>query len=46
MDMKNREADLTNPNFYSSIDDHVYDEIKNKDGYKDTGECQRKMGHD
>lgn len=33
--VKNREADLTNPNIYHSIDeklDHVYDEIKQKDG--------------
>lgn len=32
--MKNRDADLTNPNIYHSIDDkvdHVYDEIKQKD---------------
>lgn len=37
--MKNREADLTNPNIYHSIDekvDHVYDEIKQKDA-KDFG---------
>lgn len=33
--MKNRDADLTNPNIYHSIDEkmveHVYDEIKQKD---------------
>lgn len=32
--MKNRDADLTNPNIYHCIDekvDHVYDEIKHKD---------------
>lgn len=45
MSMKNRDADLTNPNvnIYHSIDDdnkvdHVYDEIKLKEGYKDVGE--------
>ncbi|KAL1394430.1 hypothetical protein pipiens_011960 [Culex pipiens pipiens] len=33
---KNFDADMTNPN-YNTIDDkdHVYDEIKHKDGYKD-----------
>lgn len=34
---KNLNADMTNPNVYNSIDDnfedHVYDEIKGKDGY-------------
>lgn len=34
-------ADLTNPNVYHSIDEnseeHVYDEIKQKEGYKDPG---------
>ena len=30
MNQKNHEADQTNPNFYSSIDDHLYDEIKLK----------------
>lgn len=34
---KNLNADMTNPNVYHSIDenfeDHVYDEIKQKDGY-------------
>lgn len=30
MNQKNHEADLTNPNLYSSIDDHLYDEIKLK----------------
>lgn len=34
---KNFHADMTNPNVYHSIDenfeDHVYDEIKQKDGY-------------
>lgn len=32
--LKNREADMTNPNIYHSIDekiDHVYDEIKQND---------------
>lgn len=35
---KNFDADMTNPN-YNTIDDkdHVYDEIKHKDGYKDLG---------
>lgn len=36
---KNNNADLTNPNFYHSIDiansEHVYDEIKQKEGYKE-----------
>lgn len=39
---KNMNADLTNPNVYHSIDEnneeHVYDEIKQKEGYKDPGE--------
>lgn len=39
---KNLNADMTNPNVYHSIDenfeDHVYDEIKQKDGYN-PGEC-------
>lgn len=30
MNQKNHEADLTNPNLYCSIDDHLYDEIKLK----------------
>jgi hypothetical protein len=30
MNQKNHDADLTNPNLYSSIDDHLYDEIKLK----------------
>jgi hypothetical protein len=30
MNQKNHDADLTNPNFYNSIDDHLYDEIKLK----------------
>lgn len=38
---KNMKADLTNPNVYHSIDEnneeHVYDEIKHKEGYKDPG---------
>lgn len=37
MIQKNLNADMTNPNVYHSIDenfeDHVYDEIKHKDGY-------------
>lgn len=37
---KNFDADMTNPNYNGSFDekDHVYDEIKHKDGYKDLGE--------
>lgn len=41
MSEKNLQADLTNPNLYHCIDEkdyHVYDEIKNKDGYKENGE--------
>lgn len=38
---KNMNADLTNPNVYNGIDslkeEHVYDEIKHKEGYKDPG---------
>lgn len=30
MNQKNHDADMTNPNLYSSIDDHLYDEIKLK----------------
>lgn len=41
MAQKNLRADLTNPNVYHSIDEnneeHVYDEIKQKEGYKDPG---------
>lgn len=42
MNQKNFQADMTNPNLYHSIEDvskdyHLYDEIKNKDGYKDIG---------
>lgn len=41
MTQKNMNADLTNPNLYHSIDDnseeHVYDEIKQKEGYKEPG---------
>lgn len=41
MTQKNLNADLTNPNLYHSIDDnseeHVYDEITQKEGYKDPG---------
>ncbi|XP_055376956.1 protein draper isoform X6 [Condylostylus longicornis] len=35
--MKNLHADMTNPNVYHCIDkeEHVYDEIKHKEGYKD-----------
>lgn len=41
MTQKNKDADSTNPNFYSSIDDeHVYDEIKQKEGYKDPGKSK------
>ena len=32
MKEKNREADLTNPNVYHTIEDHLYDEIKIKGG--------------
>lgn len=35
-------ADLTNPNVYNDKEEHVYDEIKHKEGYKDPGECYRK----
>ncbi|XP_032598831.1 protein draper isoform X3 [Drosophila grimshawi] len=40
---KNMNADLTNPNVYNAIGDplkeeHVYDEIKQKEGYKDPDE--------
>lgn len=38
---KNMNADQTNPNVYHSIgennEEHVYDEIKQKEGYKDPG---------
>lgn len=40
MSQKNMNADLTNPNFYHSIEpnsEHVYDEIKQSVGYKDLG---------
>lgn len=38
---KNMMADLTNPNNeYHSIDEHLYDEIKHKDGYKDIGKIR------
>lgn len=41
MNQKNWNADQTNPNLYHNIDDnheeHVYDEIKQKEGYKDPG---------
>lgn len=41
MSQKNLNADMTNPNFYQTIDgaphDHVYDEIKQKEGYKEPG---------
>ena len=42
LNSKNFQADMTNPNLYHSIEDvskdyHLYDEIKNKDGYKDLG---------
>ncbi|XP_037940692.1 protein draper isoform X7 [Teleopsis dalmanni] len=44
---KNLNADLTNPNVYNCIDDalkeeHVYDEIKQKEGYKDPVKDYRK----
>ncbi|XP_038223185.1 protein draper [Zerene cesonia] len=39
MSLKNKDADATNPNLYHCIDDdnkldHVYDEIKHKEGYE------------
>lgn len=38
---KNFNADLTNPTVYNSLEglkeEHVYDEIKQKEGYKDPG---------
>lgn len=41
MVQKNLKADLTNPNVYHDIDEnneeHVYDEIKQKEGLKDPG---------
>lgn len=41
---KNMHADLTNPNVYHSIDEnseeHVYDEIKQKEGYMDKGKLR------
>lgn len=41
---KNLNADLTNPNVYYSIDEnneeHVYDEIKQKEGYNDPGKLE------
>lgn len=37
MTQKNKDADSTNPNLYSIIDEHVYDEIKHKEGYRDPG---------
>lgn len=41
MSQKNLNADLTNPNLYHNIDEnaeeHVYDEIKLKEGCKDPG---------
>lgn len=44
MAQKNLKADLTNPNVYHSIDEnneeHVYDEIKHKEGNKDPGKCR------
>lgn len=30
LNQKNQEADQTNPNLYTTIDDHLYDEIKLK----------------
>lgn len=43
MSEKNKNADLTNPNMYHCIEDqlkeeHVYDEIKQKEGYKEPDE--------
>lgn len=32
MNLKNQEADMTNPNFYNAFDEHLYDEIKLKAG--------------
>ena len=38
---KNLNANSTNPNLYNSLEglkeEHVYDEIKHKEGYKDPG---------
>lgn len=34
LSMKNFNADLTNPNIYEAVKDHVYDEIKQKEGYQ------------
>ncbi|XP_037810487.1 protein draper isoform X5 [Lucilia sericata] len=43
---KNLNADLTNPNVYNSIEglkeEHVYDEIKQKEGYKDPVKIYKK----
>lgn len=42
---KNFNADMTNPNVYQFIDEnnseHVYDEIVQKEAYKDPGESVR-----
>lgn len=44
---KNLNADLTNPNVYNSLEglkeEHVYDEIKHKEGYKDPGKFKEVM---
>lgn len=34
LSMKNFNADQTNPNIYEAVKDHVYDEIKQKEGYQ------------
>lgn len=34
LSMKNFNADMTNPNIYEAVKDHVYDEIKHKEGYQ------------
>ncbi|KRG07686.1 protein draper isoform X5 [Drosophila mojavensis] len=42
---KNLNADLTNPNVYNDIlkEEHVYDEIKQKEGYKDPVKIYNKV---
>lgn len=47
---KNREADMNNPNVYQSIDelddrkiDHLYDEIKQKEGFNPGKFCKFKI---
>lgn len=44
---KNFHADMTNPNVYHSIDEnnveHVYDEIKHKEGQRDPGQFHNQI---